>query len=147
MSRDMTKPTKWVCAQQRLRSAWPSAQSDQSLCCAFNGQLRTQAFFMRTAKTLIRLGGCPGWSEYSLGAYSVCWFCHVAAHILRKTTFFPLALVLDQIKVWVKFILSKSMAKFVLIFDFLEMKHIESQELEFQVTFWWCYLKIYHISW
>ena len=33
MRRDMTKPTKWVCAQRRLRSAWASAQSDQSLCC------------------------------------------------------------------------------------------------------------------
>ena len=30
MSRDMTKPTKWLCAQRRLRSAWASAQS--SLC-------------------------------------------------------------------------------------------------------------------
>ena len=27
MSYDMTKPTKWVCAQPRLRSAWTSAQS------------------------------------------------------------------------------------------------------------------------
>ena len=35
---------------------------------------------MRTAKTLIRLGGCPGWSESSLGAQSLCWFCHEAAH-------------------------------------------------------------------
>ena len=26
----MTKPTKWVCAKRRLRSAWASAQSDQS---------------------------------------------------------------------------------------------------------------------
>ena len=26
---------------------------------------------MRTAKTLIRLGGCPGWSESSLGAHSL----------------------------------------------------------------------------
>ena len=34
MSRDMTKPTKWVCAQWRLRSAWASAQSDQSSLCA-----------------------------------------------------------------------------------------------------------------
>ena len=32
-SRDMTKPTKWLCTQRRLRSAWASAQSDQSLCC------------------------------------------------------------------------------------------------------------------
>ena len=37
MSHDMTKPTKWVCAQRWLRSAWASAQSDQSLRCALNG--------------------------------------------------------------------------------------------------------------
>ena len=36
---------------------------------------------MRTAKTLVRLGGCSGWSESSLGAQSLCWFCHVAALI------------------------------------------------------------------
>ena len=29
----MTKSIKWVCAQQRLRSAWASAQSHQSLLC------------------------------------------------------------------------------------------------------------------
>ena len=46
LSRLTTKPTKWLCAQRRLRSAWASAQSNQSLRCA----LRTQAF-MRTAKT------------------------------------------------------------------------------------------------
>ena len=51
MSRDMIKPTKWVCAQRRLRSAWASAQSDQSLRCVLSGLLRIQAFFMRTAKT------------------------------------------------------------------------------------------------
>ena len=65
MSRDTTKPTKWVCAQRRLRSAWAS-----------------QGFFMRTAKTLIRLGRCPGWSEVSLGAQPFCWFCHVAVQSL-----------------------------------------------------------------
>ena len=27
----MTKPKKWLCVQRRLRSAWASAQSDQSL--------------------------------------------------------------------------------------------------------------------
>ena len=29
----MTKPTKWLCTQRRLRSAWESTLSDQSLCC------------------------------------------------------------------------------------------------------------------
>ena len=35
---------------------------------------------MRTGKTLIRLGRCPGWSESSLGTHSFCWFCHVVTH-------------------------------------------------------------------
>ena len=30
----MTKPTKQLCAQRRLRSAWAFAQSDQSSLCA-----------------------------------------------------------------------------------------------------------------
>ena len=55
MSRDMTKSTKWVCAQRRLRSGWASTQSDKSLRCAFSGEVRTQGFFMRTAETLLRL--------------------------------------------------------------------------------------------
>ena len=33
LSRDMTKLTKWLCAQRRLSSASASAQSDQSLRC------------------------------------------------------------------------------------------------------------------
>ena len=41
---------------------------------------------MRTAKTLIRLGGCPGWSESSLGAHSFCWFCQVTAHMFLWRT-------------------------------------------------------------
>ena len=35
LSRDMTKPTKWVCAQWRLRSDWASAQTDQSSLSAW----------------------------------------------------------------------------------------------------------------
>ena len=85
MSRYMTKPTQWVCVQRRLRSAWASAQSDQSLHCPHEEILGPYLPNERTAKTLmtlIRLGGCLGWSESSLGAYSLCWFCHVVAHII-----------------------------------------------------------------
>ena len=32
-------------------------------------------------RRLIRLGGCPGWSESSLGTQSCCWFCHEVAHL------------------------------------------------------------------
>ena len=37
LSRDMTKPTKWLWAQQWLRSALASRRSDQSVRCALNG--------------------------------------------------------------------------------------------------------------
>ena len=47
-------------AQRRLRSAWASAQSDQSLHCPLEESLRPLLPFKRTGKTLIRLGGCPG---------------------------------------------------------------------------------------
>ena len=43
LSRLMTKPTKWLCAQRRLRSAWAFAQSDQSSLSAWRkfGSLAT----------------------------------------------------------------------------------------------------------
>ena len=43
LSHDMIKPTMWVCAQRRLRSAWASAQSDQSSLTAWrkHGSLAT----------------------------------------------------------------------------------------------------------
>ena len=61
MSHLMTKKNKMACAL----SAWR--------------KLGSLAIIERTAKTLIRLGGCQGWSESSLGAHSFCWFCHEAA--------------------------------------------------------------------
>ena len=36
LRRLVTKPTLWLCAQRRLRSAWASAQSDQGLRCALS---------------------------------------------------------------------------------------------------------------
>ena len=58
---------------------------------------------MRTAKTLIRLGGCPGWSESSLGAHSLCWFCHVTARLvlprfLSSCSFSPFSIVITSLR-------------------------------------------------
>ena len=135
----MTKPTKWLCVQRRLRSVWADLslrwahthfvcfchvaahlycfrfvivvwarawQNQQyDLCiqwllrlawaspslisfhCLHEKALGPWLPLERTAKTLIRLGGCPGWSESSLGAHillvlscfsSLVWFqvCH-----------------------------------------------------------------------
>ena len=55
-----------MCTKRRLRSAWAFAQSDQSLRFPHEENL---APIERTANTLIRLGGCPGWSESSLFAW------------------------------------------------------------------------------
>ena len=81
ISRLMIKPTMWLCAQRRLRSAWASAQSDQSLRCPHEESSCPELPTERTAKTLIRLCGYSGWSESSLGAQSFCWFYHEVAHI------------------------------------------------------------------
>ena len=59
------------CAQWRHRSAWASSQSDQSLRCLHEETLGPQIPIERTAKTLIRLGGRPGWFESSLGAKAI----------------------------------------------------------------------------
>ena len=72
-----------MCAQRRLRSAWASTQSDQSLL-SVRRKLESLAIHWAPAKTLIRLGGCPGWSESLLGAQSFCWFCHVVAQMSFK---------------------------------------------------------------
>ena len=72
--------TIWAAADKTNKmTCVPSEDSDQpghppsliSLHCALNGYLRTKAFFMRTAKTLIKLGGCPGWSESLLGTHAI----------------------------------------------------------------------------
>ena len=65
----------------KTRSAWAFVQSDQSLCCLHEESLGPFLPIECTVKTLIRLAGCPGWSESSLGTHSLCWFCHVAAHM------------------------------------------------------------------
>ena len=80
MSRLMTKPTMWLCAQRRLRSASAYAQSDQSSLSAWR-KLASLATHWAHSEDSDRLGRCPGWSKSSLGTHSLCWFCHEVAHI------------------------------------------------------------------
>ena len=73
----MTKPTKWHVRPAKtqislgIRPVW----SESSMSAW--GKLRSLATLLSEQR---RLGGCPGWSESSLGAKSFCWFCHEAAH-------------------------------------------------------------------
>ena len=80
MRHHMTKPTKWMCAQRRLRSAWASAQSDQSSLCA-----------RWVAKDLRFLHADSEDSDHSANAQAdlslrwahmiFCWFCHEVAQM------------------------------------------------------------------
>ena len=60
-----------------IRPVW----SGSSLCAQLVAKFTR---FLRADSGLIRLGGCPGWSESLLGAQPNCWFCHVAAQIANK---------------------------------------------------------------
>ena len=71
LSRLMTKPTKWhVCSAKiqislGVRPVW----SESSLSTW--RKLGSSATIKHIAKTLIRLGECPGWSESLLGADAI----------------------------------------------------------------------------
>ena len=143
----MTKPTMWLCVQRRLRSAWASAQADQSLRCPHEESLGPRLISLRCpheeslgpwppiqrrAKTLIRLGGCPGWSESSLGAQTHCWFCHVAAQMdleCARCTKHPVsfAILLSQIAPFkTKIEKNETLAHLHIILIWLTESHVES---------------------
>ena len=63
--------TNKICASSRDSDQPWHPPSLISLRSALSEQLRTQCFFLRRAKILIRLGGCPGWSESLLGTHAI----------------------------------------------------------------------------
>ena len=72
LSHLMMKPTKWLCAQRRLRSAWTSAQSDQSLCWSFSKDPSfLQMWIARTDQTgqIWVIAGCT---------------CHFVGFVMRQ---------------------------------------------------------------
>ena len=84
MGHSTTKPTNWPVrlakTQIRLRSAWVSTQSDQSLLCAF---------WIAKDQNLVHADS-KDWSDWAnaqadlslrWGRMSCCWFCRAAAQI------------------------------------------------------------------
>ena len=64
----MTKQTKWLVCQRRLRTVWTTAQSDQSSLSAVLG------YPYSIQQAMIRLGGCAGWPV--LAGHMSSWrFC------------------------------------------------------------------------
>ena len=80
----------WAVSWQNQQSEYaPSEDSDQpghppSLIRAFAVCMKKPwvlSYPLSTQRRLIRLGGCPSWSESSQGAHLFCWFCHEVAHV------------------------------------------------------------------
>ena len=80
MSRHMIKPTKWLRSQRRLRSAWASAQFDQSSLCT-QWVAKDQAFFMWTMKT-----DQTGWMPRLIWVFAGCT-CHFVGFVMRWLKF------------------------------------------------------------
>ena len=73
-----------MCAQQRLRSAWASIQSDQSLRCPHEESLGPPLPIERTAKTLIRLGGCTATLLVLSWGGSIIIFIDIIVHFRSR---------------------------------------------------------------
>ena len=67
----MRKTNKMTCAHSEDSDQPGHPSSLIILRCPHEETLGPQLPIERPAKTLIRLGGCPGWSEYSLGAHAI----------------------------------------------------------------------------
>ena len=89
--------SEFVTARQNQLNDLSAKQTLKSLRCALNKKLWAQGFFMRTAKTLIRLGGCPGWSESLLGAQSI-FFGFVVLQIICVAFVTNLDLIWSKLK-------------------------------------------------
>ena len=94
MSRLMTKPTKWLCARRRqislgIRPVWSVFAVRMKKPWVLSSPLSAQ-------QRLIRLGGCQGWSESSLGAQ--CMFGREAAHISNPTEWLHMSVERSQSK-------------------------------------------------
>ena len=85
----MTKPTMWLCAQQRLRSAWAFAQSDQSLHCPHEETLGPQQPIECT-------GQMPRLSWVFTGHT-----CHFVGFVMRRLkNFSRLQLTFENLIIW-----------------------------------------------
>ena len=82
MNHDMGFPTIGMCDQQRLRSAYAYAQSDQSLCLPLEYSMSVKLLTEQHLEFLSLKGGFTGSSESTLVKMPHCWKSHAVAQIL-----------------------------------------------------------------
>ena len=133
MSRLVTKPTKWSVRRAKtqislgIRPVW----SESSLCAQWVA--KDPSFLHGNSEDSIRLGGCPGWIESSLGPHAIlfvlsrgssngfsalrAWFCHVCVrkindHASIINRFYLLYLQIGQVH------FSLAWCTFIFLFQF-----------------------------
>ena len=84
MSRLVTKPTKRLCAQRRLRSAWTAAQSDQSSLCA-QWVAKDPSFLIADSENSDQTGQMP--RLFGVFAWRTCHFVDFVTRRLICTLF------------------------------------------------------------
>ena len=75
----MTKPTKWPCVQRRLRSAWASVQSDQSLLLCAQWVANDPSFLHADSEDSDQTGRMPR----LIRVYAGC-ACHFVGFVTRR---------------------------------------------------------------
>ena len=70
-----------MCDQQRLRSAWAYAQSNQSLCWSLEYLLNVKLLIEHHLECISLKGGCTGSYESTLVKMPHCWKSHATAQI------------------------------------------------------------------
>ena len=92
----------YLYTQRRLESAWTFTQSDQILCCQHEENL-VRSNPLHPQRRLIRLCGCPGWSESLLDAQVIFSVLSCASwNVLYNCSseLFYLALYISPLWVW-----------------------------------------------
>ena len=83
----MTKPTMWLCAQRRLRSAWASAQSDQSLSFALKWVAKDTSFLHADSEDSDQPGLWSDWAD-AQADLSLRWApTHFVGFVTRQLIF------------------------------------------------------------
>ena len=83
LSHLMTKPTKWLCAQRRLRSAWASAQSDQSSLCT-HWVAKDPSFLHADSEDLLDWADAKADLSLHWAHIPLYWFCIEVAYLWMR---------------------------------------------------------------
>ena len=97
----MTKPTKWLCAQRRLRSTWASAQSDQSLLSCTQWVAKDPSFLHADSEDWSDRVDAQANLSLCWAHISFCWFCREAAHLMiHKIQVYSYVVLISKVPVF-----------------------------------------------